>query len=46
MLNEWSDRTPDDPPRSRWARAVDMVIAAVLLVGTIIFLVEMALRIF
>jgi hypothetical protein len=46
MLNEWSDRAPDDPPRSRWARAVDKVIAAVVLIGTIIFLVEIALRIF
>lgn len=46
MLNEWSDRTPDDPQRSRWVRAVDMVIAGIVLIGTIIFLVEMALRIF
>ncbi len=46
MMNEWSDHVDDDPPRSRWAIALDWVTGAVVLASGVSFLVQIVLSIF
>lgn len=46
MMNEWSDRVDDDPPRSRWRIALDWAIGAVVLASGISFLVQIVMSIF
>lgn len=40
LLNDWSDRQPDTPVRSRRERLAAYVIGAVVVAGTAVFIVN------
>ncbi|WP_289145045.1 hypothetical protein [uncultured Sphingobium sp.] len=44
MLNEWSDRSEDDAPPSLASRSVNIAVAAIVTIGTLIFVAELVSR--